>query len=123
MKLSNYLVIHSNTHPVSNISNIMCSPIPVQHCIDPDDYTGRTFEEARANPVREGITPLRLEACININIIDDLVRESPEQLQLMLEFSLDNTNVNVVGCPANVTILDKRMHIYIMQFNYIITIL
>ena len=42
----------------------------------------------------------------------------------MLEFSLDHTNVNVVGCPANVTILDKRMYniiiIHIMQFNTIL---
>ena len=52
------------------------------------------------------------DICIDITIVDDLViGEGPEQLQLMLEFSLDITNVNVLGCPANITIQDKSMFV------------
>ena len=83
----------------------------IQPCPDPEDYTGRTFKEAVANPVQEVLTPSILEACINITIVEDLVdEESPEQLQLMLEFSQDKTNINVKGYPANGTILDRCMY-------------
>ena len=51
------------------------------------------------------------EVCINITINDDLLdREGSEQFSLGLEFSLDNTNVAVMGCPANVTIQDRRTY-------------
>ena len=60
--------------------------------IDPEDYIGRTFQEATANPVREGLTSTLTEACVDITIVDDLLDgEDPEQLQLMVEFSLDIT--------------------------------
>jgi hypothetical protein len=77
---------------------------------NPDDYKGVTFEEALANPAMAGLTAGRLEACTSISIVNDtVVGEGPETFQLNLEFSPSITNVNVVGCPANVTILDRRM--------------
>jgi hypothetical protein len=82
--------------------------------LNPDDYVGRTRDEAEANPVREFLTPLMTEVCINITINDDLLDgEGSEQFSLSLEFSLDNTNVAVVGCPANVTIQDRRTYAHL----------
>ena len=75
---------------------------------------GRTRDEAVANPVREGLTPMLTEACISITIVDDLLdSEGSEQFSLSLEFSLDNTNVAVMGCPANVTIQDRRTYTHL----------
>ena len=72
---------------------------------------GRTLAEAEINPVQEGLIPDMLEACHTITIVDDqLDGEGPEQFSLSLVFSLENTNVAVVGCPAKVTILDRRMN-------------
>ena len=74
---------------------------------------GRTLEEAEANPVREGLASGVLEACHTITIVDDLVDgEGPEQFSLSLVFSLVATNVDVVSCPANVTILNRRTCTY-----------
>ena len=54
------------------------------------------------------------EVCINITINDDLLDgEGSEQFSLSLEFSLDNTNVAVMGCPANVTIQDRRTYAHL----------
>ena len=75
---------------------------------------GRTLEEAEANPFQEGLTPTMLEACHTITIVDDLVDgEGPEQFSLSLVFSLVATNVDVVGCPANVTILNRRTYAHL----------
>ena len=95
-------------------------------CTDPEDYTGRTFEEAVANPFQEVLTPRLLEACINITIVDDLLDgEGPEQFQLMMEFSPNDTNINVKGCPANVTIQDRCMYAhctYVLQYSLVISV-
>ena len=92
-------------------------------CTDPEDYIGQTFEEAVANPVQEGLTHSLLEACTDITIVDDMLDgEGSEQLQLMLEFSHDNTNINVEGCPANVTIWDRRKYMDFLLATYYIYI-
>ena len=72
----------------------------------------RTREDAVANPVREGLTPDLLEACISITIVDDLIGEGSERLRLGLELSLENSNVNAVGCPATASIQDRRMYTF-----------
>ena len=72
----------------------------------------RTREDAVANPVREGLTPDLLQACISITIVDDMVTgEGSERFLLGLELSLENSNVNAMGCPATATIQDRRMYI------------
>ena len=81
---------------------------------DPEDYEGSTLEEAESNPVQQGLTPMLLETCMSITIVDDLVDgEGSEQFSLSLVFSLVSTNVNVEGCPANVTIRDRRTCAYL----------
>ena len=72
---------------------------------------GRTLAEAKINPMQEGLISGMLEACHNIAIVDDqLDGEGPEQFSLSLVFSLEFTNVAVVGCPAKATILDRHMN-------------
>ena len=79
----------------------------------------RTREDAVANPVREGLTPGLLEACISITIVDDLIGEGSERLLLGLELSLENSNVNAVGCPATATIQDRRMYTFRTDIIYV----
>ena len=75
---------------------------------------GQTLEEAEANPVQNGLTPSIRESCDTITIVDDLVDgEGSEQFSLSLVFSLEGTNVNVEGCPANVTILERRTYAHL----------
>ena len=58
-----------------------------------------------------GLVPSLPESCTDIEIVNDFDdSEGTEQLQLSLEFSIIITNVNVEGCPANVTILDRRTY-------------
>ena len=74
-----------------------------------------TRKDAVANPVREVLTPDLLEACISIIIVDDMViGEGSERFLLGLELSLENSNVNVMGCPATATIQDRRMYTFSM---------
>ena len=73
---------------------------------------GRTLEEAEANPNQEGLFSTTGRACRTITIVDDtLDGEGSEQFSLSFVFSVA-TNVDVVGCPANVTILDRRTCTY-----------
>ena len=57
-----------------------------------------------------GLNPSQLEACVTIPIVNDSIVEGSEQFQVSMEFNDLLTNVNVEGCPANVTILDRRMY-------------
>ena len=69
---------------------------------------GETLEEAEADPDQNALSSSLLVSCDTITIVDDLLDgEGPEQFSLSLVFSSENTNVDVVGCPANVTILDR----------------
>ena len=74
---------------------------------DPADYRGTTRDEAIANPTMSGLNPSQLEACVTITIVNDSIVEGSEQFQVSMEFSDLLTNINVEGCPANVTILDS----------------
>ena len=104
-------VNNSNAHCFIHISE--CTFILYSSLTDPEDYMARTREDAVANPVREGLTPDLLQACIDVTIVDDLViGEGSEQFLLGLEISLENSNVNAVGCPATATIRDRRMYTF-----------
>ena len=97
---------HAHTHPPPHT----LTP-PLYTLTGQADYRGRTREEAIARPVLNGLVPNLPESCTDIVIVNDFDdSEGTEQLQLSLEFSTDNTNVNVEGCPANVTILDRRTY-------------
>ena len=48
-------------------------------------------------------------ACIDIAIVNDTLIEGPETLGLDIIVEQTFTNVNVETCPANITILDRRM--------------
>ena len=97
----------AHTHPSPHIH----THSPLYTLTGQADYRGRTREEAIARPVLNGLVPNLPESCTDIEIVNDFDdSEGTEQLQLSLEFSTDNTNVNVEGCPANVTILDRRTY-------------
>ena len=86
------------------------SPSPPPSNPDPDDFMARTREEAEANRAQSGLSLSNREACTSIAIINDTeVGEGPETLQLDFAIEPSFTNVNVEGCPVNITILDRRM--------------
>jgi hypothetical protein len=92
---------------VMAIFNIFAEP---GTATNPEDYRATTREEAEAsiNIPQFFLDNNNRQACTSITIVNDTVGEGPETLQLMFVFSTVFTQVEVEGCPVNITIMDRR---------------
>jgi hypothetical protein len=94
---------------VMAIFNIFAEP---GTATNPEDYRATTREEAEAsiNIPQFFLDNNNRQACTSITIVNDTVGEGPETLQLMFVFSTVFTQVEVEGCPVNITIMDRPVN-------------